>query len=300
MRLLLPALTIALVPVVMTAQQFLPTAAASVDPNARFEVVAIKPVQVGSGGLMKMTPGGFESSVPIGLLLRQALQKPDYQITGAPGWIDTELYSVRAKAPEGTPPGAMPVLLLNLLRDRFGLVTHLETREHPISHLVMARADRRAGPDLRPTPADCQATIAEREENAKRGGPPGPMPTSFPGPGDPLPCGSRMTGFGSMRISGSTIAQFLPMLADLIGRPVIDRTGLTGRYDISLTYRHEGRVPGIAGILGLPPAFEPPPVDPNAPSLIAALQEQLGLRLESGRGPVEVAVIDKIEKPTPD
>ena len=300
MRLLIPALTIALVPVVVTAQQFLPVPAASIDPNARFEVAVIKPVQAGGGGLMKMTPGAFESSVPIGVVLRQALQRADYQITGAPGWIDTESYSIRAKAPEGMPPGATPVLLLNLLKDRFGLVTHIETREQAVSHLVMARADRRPGPDLRPTPADCQATIAAREENARRGGPPPPMPTSFPGPGDPLPCGSRMNGFGSMRISGSTMAQFLPTLADLIGRPVIDRTGLTGRHDISLTYRHEGRAPGLFGILGLPPGFEPPAPDPNAPSLLTALQEQLGLKLESARGAVEVAVVDKIEKPTLD
>lgn len=298
MRLLILALTIALVPVVVTAQQFLPAPPATIDPNIRFEVVAIKPVETGIGALMRTTPGAFESSVPVGLLLRQALQKADYQISGAPGWIDAERYSIRAKAPVGTPPGATPVMLLNLLKDRFGLVTHLETREQAVSHLVVARVDGRLGPDLRPTPADCQAVIAEREEVAKRGGPPGPMPSSFPGPEDPLPCGFRMVGFGSQRISGSTIAQFLPTLADLIGRPVIDRTGLTGRYDITLTYRHEGRMPGIAGILGAPVGFEPPAVDPNAPSLVAALQEQLGLKLESARGAVEVAVIDKIAKPT--
>ena len=126
------------------------------------------------------------------------------------------------------------------------------------------------------------------------------MPASFPGPNDPLPCGFRMTGFGTQRISGSTIAQFLPTLADHIGRPVIDRTGLTGRYDITLNYRHEGRVPGIAGILGPPAGFEPPAIDPNAPSFIGALQEQLGLKLENARGPVEIAVIEKIEKPTLD
>lgn len=300
MRLLIPALTMALVPVVVTAQQFMPAPAASVDPNARFDVVVIKPVESGSVTFLRTTPGAFESSVPLGLLLRQALQKSDYQISGAPGWIDTERYSIRAKAPDGTSPGAAPVLLLNLLKDRFGLVTHLETREQALSHLVMARADRRPGPDLTPTPADCQATIAEREETAKRGGPPPPMPTSFPGPDDPLPCGYRSMGFGSMRISGSTIAQLVPTLADLIGRPVIDRTGLTGRHDIVLTYRYEGRMPGIAGVLALPPGFEPPAADPNAPGLAAALQEQLGLKLESARGPVEVAVIDKIEKPALD
>jgi uncharacterized protein (TIGR03435 family) len=285
---------------VVTAQQFMPAPAASVNPNTRFEVVAIKPVEAGSVGLMRTTPGQFESSLPVGLVLRQALQKPDYQIVGAPGWLDTERYSIRAKTPEGTPQAATPVMLLNLLKDRFGLVMHFETREQAVSHLVVARDDGRVGPDLTPTPADCQAIIAEREEIAKRGGPPGPMPASFPGPDDPLPCGFRMVGFGSQRISGTTIAQFLPTLGDLIGRTVIDKTGLTGRYDITLKYRHEGRVPGIAGILGLPPGFELPAADPDAPSLMGALQEQLGLKLESARGPVEVAVIDRIEKPALD
>jgi uncharacterized protein (TIGR03435 family) len=85
------------------------------------------------------------------------------------------------------------------------------------------------------------------------------------------------------------------MLADLTSRPVIDKTGLTGVYDYTLKFAFEGRMPGVMGPLGAPPA---PPADPDAPSLSAALQEQLGLKLESARGPVEVAVIDKFEKPT--
>ena len=75
--------------------------------------------------------------------LRQALQKPDYRIVGAPGWIDTERYAITAKKPEGLPPAAQSVMLLNLLKDRFQLRMHLETRELPIFNLVMARADGR-------------------------------------------------------------------------------------------------------------------------------------------------------------
>ena len=100
MRFPISVLAIALVPVVVTAQQFLPAPAGSIDPNTRFEAVVIKPVEAGIGGLMRTTPGSFDSSVPIGLLLRQALQKADYQIVGAPGWIDTERYAIiRAKPP---------------------------------------------------------------------------------------------------------------------------------------------------------------------------------------------------------
>jgi len=90
---------IAMVPVMAAAQQFLPVTGPSVDPNARYEVVAIKPASDSGPVRMRMTPGGLEStSVPIGLLLRRALQKSDYQIVGAPGWMDSERYSIRATA----------------------------------------------------------------------------------------------------------------------------------------------------------------------------------------------------------
>ena len=197
---------IAMVPVMAAAQQFLPNFGPPVDPDTRFEVVAIKAFDQGSGGfLMRMTPGRFDSTVPVGTLLRQALQKPDYQIVGAPGWMDTERYSITAKAPEGVPPAAISVMLVNLLKDRFQLATHLETREQQIFNLVFARADGRLGPDLKATPAECQATLAERIAAAKaalagRGGPP-PLPQSFPGPNEPLPC-----GFGRLTLASSPSA----------------------------------------------------------------------------------------------
>ena len=291
-------LAIAMVPVMAAAQQFLAAPGAPVDPNTRFEVVAIRPIDdANSPMLIRMMPGGFDASVPVGVLLRQALQKPDYQMVGAPGWINTERYSIRAKPPDGVSPAAMSVMLLNLLKDRFQLATHLETRDQPIFHLVMARGDSRLGPDLTPTSAECRATIAERQAAAKRGEPP-----SFPPPADPngpQPCGSGRISPGLVAFSGRTIAQLVPTLSDLTARPVIDKTGLTGPYDVTLEFAFEGRMPGMMGPLGVPPGA-PPTVDPDAPSLSAALQEQLGLKLESARGPVEVVVIDTFEKPTLD
>jgi uncharacterized protein (TIGR03435 family) len=241
--------------------------------------------------LIRTTPAGFESSLPVGVILRQALQKPDYQMVGAPGWINTERYSIRAKPPAGTPPTAMPVMLLNLLRDRFQLATRLETREQPIFHLVMARGDARLGPGLTPTSATCQATIANRQTAAKSGAPP-----SFD-PNDP--CGSGRNSPGLISGSGRSVAQLVPMLSDLTGRPVIDKTGLAGLYDFTLKFAFEGRMPGIMGPLGAL-GGPPPAADPDAPSLSAAVQEQLGLKLEATRGPVEIVVIDKFEKPTLD
>lgn len=285
-------LAIAILPVTAAAQQFLTASpGAPVDPNTRFEVVSIKPIDDANTPMrIMMTPAGFESAMPVGTILRQALQKPDYQMVGAPGWINTERYSIRAKQPAGVPFTAMPVMLLNLLKDRFQLATHLETREQPIFHLVLARSDGRLGPDLKPTPAECLATIAERQAAVKSGAPPSFNPNEQ--------CGSGRNSPGLISGSGRAIAQLVPMLADLTSRPVIDKTGLTGVYDYMLKFAYEGRMPGVMGPLGTQgPA---PPVDPDAPSLSAALQEQLGLKLEGARGPVEVVVIDKFEKPTLD
>jgi uncharacterized protein (TIGR03435 family) len=167
------------------------------------------------------------------------------------------------------------------------LATHLETREQPISHLVMTRNDGRFGPSLKPTSAECQAAIAERQAAAK-----------LPDPNES--CGSGRNSPGLVAFNGGPIARLVRALSDLTGRPVIDKTGLTGLYDLSLKFAYEGRMPGVMGPLGTPPGALAPTADPDAASLAAALQEQLGLKLESARGPVEVVVIDKFEKPTLD
>ena len=297
---------IAMVPVMAAAQQFMPDFGPPVDRDTRFEVVVIKPfADVDGQVLMRMAPGRFESSLPVGVLLRQALQKPDYQIVGAPDWMDTDRYSIIAKPPEGVPPTAISVLLTNLLKDRFQLATHLETREQPVFHLVMARSDGRLGPNIKPTSPECQATITEKAAAAKasvgRGGAPPVIPT-LPGPDDPVPCGFFRIPVGRVAASGFAIAQLTPTLADLTGRPVIDKTGVTGLYDFTLKYAPElVRVAGPFGLLSpRRPVAPDTPADPDTPDLFTAVQEQLGLKLESARGLVEMVVIDNIEKPALD
>ncbi len=293
-------LAIVMAPTLAAAQQLLPPRpGAGVDGNSRFEVASIRPVNDASGQIfMRMTPGsGLEATMPVGMLLRQALQKPDYQIVGAPDWTGSERYSIRGRAPEGTPPAAVMVMLANLLKDRFQLATHLETRERPLFHLVLARSDGRLGPELTSTPAECRATIAERQEAARRGAPPSPLPANLFDP-KARPCGVSRVDSGSAIGTGQTIAQISSTLSDLVGRTVIDKTGLTGLYDFSLKYVPE---PGrYAGPSAPPPGAPASPTDPNVSSVSVALQEQLGLKFESARGPVEVMVIDRIERPTPD
>jgi uncharacterized protein (TIGR03435 family) len=193
------------------------------------------------------------------------------------------------------------VMLLNLLKDRFRFATHIETRDLPIFHLVTARSDGRLGSDIKATSSECQATIAERNAAALaatgRGGPP-PFPP-LGDPNGPPPCGFVRQSTGLLAASGRTIAELVPTLADWMGRPVIDKTGLTGMYDFRLKFAPDSaRSPGILRLLS--PGPQTPAVDPEAPSLVAAVQEQLGLKLESARGPVQVVVIDRFERPTLD
>ena len=304
-----PVVTGAIEAVAPAAGQLPAGSGAPIDPQLRFEVASVKPVADTGGPFGRFLPllPRFEySSLPIGWFLRVALQKPDYQVFGAPGWVDTDRYTIMAKAPDGTPQAALATLMLNLLKDRFQLATHLETRDRPIFNLVVARSDGRLGPSITTTPAECQATVAERNAAAQafaagRGSPP-PMPP----PGDmdaPPQCGFGRLLTGNVAVSGRTIAQFVTTLSEWMGRPVIDKTGLTGLYDFTLTFAPEGvRAAGPLGstltLLGA--QAQAPPVDPDAPSLAAALEEQLGLKLESARGSVEVVVIDRIERPTPD
>jgi uncharacterized protein (TIGR03435 family) len=302
------------VPIMAAAQQFTPASPGPpVDPSTRFEVVSIRPVPDAidrPGRFLPILPRFEFTQLPIGWLVREALKKPDYQMIGAPDWIDTDPYTIMAKAPDGTPQAALATLVLNLLKDRFQLATHLETRELPIFHLVMARTDGRPGPALTATPAECQKTIAERNaamqaaaegQSSSRGAPP-PMPP-LPDLKAPPPCGFARLLTGNAAVSGRTIAQFVTTLSEWLGRPVIDKSGLTGLYDFTLRFSPEGiraggpMGPTLTRLMAQTPAA---PADPDAPSLSVALQEQLGLRLESARGPVEVVVIDRLERPTSD
>jgi uncharacterized protein (TIGR03435 family) len=291
-----------------------------VDPNAQFEAASIKAFDNSGSGpvMMRIMPGRVEASgVPLRLLLRQALRVQDYQIIGAPDWVNGERYSISAKMPDGAQPNASPVMMANLFKDRFKLVTHTETRELPIFELVAARQDGKLGPNLKPSSAECQAQI-----QARRGGPPpagggrpgGPAPGGpggQPEPGrgaggpppldfsKPAPCGSLGIGPGMATAGGQPIAQVAQFLSQFTGRPVYDKTGLTGTYDFNLRWAPESAAGGSP--LGPPPpGATPPPVDPDAPNIYTAVQEQLGLRLENTKGPVEVVVIDRIERPSLD
>jgi uncharacterized protein (TIGR03435 family) len=182
-------------------------------------------------------------------------------------------------------------MLRALLGERFKLVTHSDTREMPIYSLAVARSDGRLGPKLSVTTVDCEAM-----SRGRRGAPPPPPPPAPGQVGEPIECGF-MIGPGVMNAGGMPMTELARALSQFTGRVVLDKTGLKERYSFQLLYAPEGRGLGPAPGPGGP---EPPAVDPNTPSLFTALQEQLGLKLESERGPVDVVVIDRVEQPTED
>ena len=275
-------------------------------PAPEFEVASIKPNNSGDGRvMMQVQPGRYQATnVTLRLLIRNAYQLQDFQITGGPSWIASDHFDIVAKMPDGFQPptappapgsGPSPVQLMMraLLAERFKLVVRNETKDAPIYALVLARSDGKLGPALKKSDVDCAAVIA-----AARGRGRGPAPGP-PQPGERMPCGIRI-GPGNMSVGGSTLAQFANSLGMFAGRIVQDRSGLTGAWDIDLTWTPDQMPQRPPGAGDAPPLINGVAVDPNGPSLFTAVQEQLGLKLDSQRGPVEMVVIDRAEKPVED
>jgi uncharacterized protein (TIGR03435 family) len=220
-------------------------------------------------------------------------------MVGIPEWAASARFDVNATAPPGLGSTTLEqrrAMMQAMLADRFKLATHYETREVPAYDLVLARSDGKLGPQLTPSDIDCAARAAAQRaaaDAARAAGqpPPAPPPPPTASPTDPpAPCTMRST---TNRFDGHmTMAQLAMALRGMSGRVVVDKTGLTGYY--TLVLQSASTSPGLAA----PPGSIATTTDP--PSVFTAVQEQLGLRLVSSRAPVEVLVIDRIERPTPD
>jgi bla regulator protein blaR1 len=276
-------------------------------PNPQFEVASIKPNKSGDMRvMMSVQPGGrfTATNVTLRMMIRNAYQLQEFQITGGPSWIADERFDIVAKAETGDQmgdpfraeqtgqPSRGQLMIRALLAERFKLVVHNEEKEMPIYALVPARSDGKLGPQLKASEVDCAAIVAAARARGGRG-PMGPPPD--PGRGGPPPqCGIRI-GPGNMAVGGSPMSQVATSLSMFAGRIVVDKTGLAGSYDFTLTWTPD-QMPGAGQ--RPPGAPEPPPIDPNGASLFTAVQEQLGLKLDSQRGPVAMLVIDRAEHPT--
>jgi uncharacterized protein (TIGR03435 family) len=257
------------------------------EKKAQFEVASIKPAAPDARGTYIRNTGGGRvdiQNMPLKELITFAWRVQPYQISGALPWMSSERFDISAKAENTPKQGEMQLMLQGLLEERFQLAIHHETKELPIYALVLARKDGKLGPNL---------------TEAKEGACTTPDPTrppSRPEPGQAPAryCGQQMMSMKTMNAVGIPVANIVPMLARMLGRTVIDKTGLTGKYDLSVEW-----TPDESQTAQLPPdAPRPAPSDVPGPTIFTALQEQLGLKLESQKGPVEILVIDRAEKPT--
>lgn len=276
----------------------------SPDAEPKFEVTSVKksgPTPQ-MGMMFGLRPNGrFAMEMPVGALITLAYGIHRFQLIGGPAWLNTDRFTINAveedlPIPPTVPgtPTRMQLLVRSLLQERFALVIHNETRELPLSYLVLAREDRKLGDRLRPSTVDCRAYLAERAKAAKEGAPPTPPVPSKPG--EILPC-TLMGGFGRITAGSAQMSNVASMLGNMLGRPIYDRTNLTGSFDIQLEYTPD-QMPQLPPGATLPPGLTMP--SPDGPSLSTALQEQLGLKLENTRGPVDVIVIDSVSQPEPD
>jgi uncharacterized protein (TIGR03435 family) len=263
-----------------------------------FEVVSVKPVPPGTqgGGGVQFSPGGRVTwtNVTLQAMVHAAYQRftwDSWEIVGGPDWLDETRFDVIAVAPGGLPrvdadgfPSQLLAMVRAMLEDRFKIVAHWETREAPIYHLVMDRADRRLGAKLVPITVDCEQVNA-----AILAGTP---PASRPGRG--RECGFSYTSepgwLQGNAVTMAVLARFLGV--EGAGREVVDRTDLQGTFDIDLQFLPELPFGGVSPEkLALDPKFA------GRAGLITSLREQLGLKLESTRGRVDVLVIDRAERP---
>jgi uncharacterized protein (TIGR03435 family) len=289
-RQLPPRATVVLVLIVVTVLQTPRLAAQSAPSIDRsvvpLEVASIKPNVSGNQmGFTRVNSAGvfMGTNVATRGLILTAYGLHNSQLVGGPTWIGTDRFDVIAKPPEDVThvqvsdfgSERMQLMLRSLLAERFKFASHTEMKELPVFILTKARSDGKLGPSIRPTTADCAA----RELSTTP-----PPPLSRVGE---LPTCTAMAGFGRYAAGNRPIAALVRFLQG--DRLILDRTGLVGNFDLNLEFA-PNQVAGGSGSSAS--------ADSDRPSMFIALQEQLGLKLESATMPVPVLVIDHIDRPT--
>jgi bla regulator protein blaR1 len=264
-----------------------------------FEVASIRPAKPGRGSRSHGSNGRLWATVPVSWLIKRAYQIMPQQLDGLPSWARSARYTIQAEAPPGMakdfallrnlPPEqrvqahaalrqSWNDMLRSLLTDRFKLKVHRETKRLPVYELVVAKG----GPKLKPTDAE----PGSQSDKGWRG--------------------HLVEAGASMDFFASVLSQYEAQAE--LGRIVINRTGLTGRYDFTLTWtplgstmngmsagaERAGNEEPATGVVAAPGSS-----NSSGPSIFTALQQQLGLKLKAAKGPVEVLVVDHIEPPTP-
>ena len=284
------------------------------EENPTFEVASVKPsapspegrIRVGMrGGPGSPDPGQITySNVSLKNIVQNAYNVKGYQISG-PNWLDSQRFDIVAKIPKGATKEQFQKMLQNLLAERFKLVLHHETKELPMYALVVGKN----GPKLKESPKEDPAATAAAPpptppmDGARMRVDKDGKPQLPPGMGKGAMMMMMSPNGVQLTANGVKIGALAELLSNQVGRPVTDETKLTGEYDVSLNFAPEN----MGGPLGgMPPPPPPPDGGPihsvggsdsgGAPTISVAIQEQLGLKLEAKKGPVDLLVIDSMEK----
>jgi bla regulator protein blaR1 len=271
-----------------TRQSVAPQSTNAWNETFSYEVASIKPEKSGSMMFRVLnTPDGFSATTTVQMLIRVAYGIEDNQISGAPGWVSSEKYVVEAKMDQDTADKlkklgeaqeepARQHMLQTLLADRFKLTIHRETKELPLYSLVVAKG----GSKLHEAKPD------DNYLNGIKGL-----------DGRPVPAGAHLMrmGRGELTVQSVGMDQIAHLFTQQTGRTVVDNTGLKGNYDFTLHWTPDQSAPALNGPGGGPDSTTS---SESGPSIFTAIQEQLGLKLESQKGPVEILVIDHVEKPS--
>ena len=238
-----------------------------------FEVATIKPsadlmiwsgFQLPGGGRPvgdgNLCPRCFEAShVTVKAMVAFAYDVRDFYISGGPGWVGNDRFDIIAKAQTSATPVQIRVMMRTLLKERFQLAVRHQTRDATFYKLVVAKG----GPKL-------------KESSSKAGG-------------------IRFLGRGNVEGLGAAMPGLAGYLQTLLGDVVLDKTDLAASYDFKLTWAPDEAQAGKPGAQGVPATNG---AEESRPSIFTALQEQLGLKLEATKGPVETLVIERVEKPS--
>jgi uncharacterized protein (TIGR03435 family) len=261
---------------------------AQTDASPKFEVASVKQTAPGARGRRaRVTPGGgfVAENATVRQLIEGAYSVQDFQISGGPSWLQTEGYSIDAKSASEATPEQVYRMLQSLLAERFHLQIRRETHDGPVYNLVVAKGGSKL--------------LAVKDSNC--------VPdTGAPITPRTMPCGRAIESLEAQgaqmvaAIHGSkvTLPELTRALSRSLGRPAIDKTGFTDAYDLALVFTPDDATVGIPTGPKGDPGRAPAAAEPGAaPSIFAAIQEQLGLRLEAGRGPVDTIVIEHVERP---
>jgi len=259
------------------AGQSAPPAAA--DQRPRFDTASVKPNQSPDAGINnRFSPGRFAYvNTPLEVFVYSAYRFPSERVLGMPDWARRDKYDITATHDPQYAAFSLQQLamLQRLLEERFSLQTHRETRDMPVYELVRVRQDDQLGPRLRVSTLDCSPAA----------------------PANRAQCGLRIS---MGLIDGKSVdwRNLVGQLPSAVGRTVIDKTGLQGLFELTLEWNPDPSVTRSPEATAAATAADATPGE--RVTIFTALQEQLGLKLQPARAPLEVLVIDRLERPTPD